>query len=143
MVGKRMILNILFFIVWTVIVLWFGTTRARKAMEVINELQEVNDRNRKVHAENLKNNAEMYEKLKLRSEQNDVLMQTIKILNDKLNNKGDGLNIIENFSGLLGKQYLFLQEDNITYYNRYTDEYLTEEEAIDWLYSKLSEVINK
>ena len=137
-----MILNILFFIAWTVVVLWFGTTRARKAMEVINELQEVNDRNRKVHAENLKNNDEMYEKLKLRSEQNDVLMQTIKILNDKLNNKGDGLNIIENFSGLLGKQYLFLQE-NGTYYNRYTDEYLTEEEAIDWLYSKLSEVINK
>ena len=53
------------------------------------------------------------------------------------------LTTLENFSGLLGKQYLFLQEDNITYYNRYTDEYLTEEEAIDWLYSKLSEVINK
>ena len=137
-----MILNILFFIAWTVIVLWFGTTRARKAMEVISELQEVNDRNRKVHAENLKNNDEMYEKLKLRSEQNDLLMQIIKILNDKINNEGDGLNILENFSGLLGKQYLFLQDDG-TYYNRYTDEYMTEEEAIDWLYSELSEVINK
>ena len=54
----------------------------------------------------------------------------------------NGLNIIENFSGLLGKQYLFLQDDG-TYYNRYTDEYMTEEEAIDWLYSELSEVINK
>ena len=138
-----MILNILFFIAWTVVILWFGTTRARKAMEVINELQEVNDRNRKVHAENLKNNDEMYEKLKLRSEQNDVLMQTIKILNDKINNENDGLNIIENFSGLLGKQYLFLQEDNITYYNRYTNEYMTEEEAVDWLYSELSSIINK
>ena len=52
------------------------------------------------------------------------------------------LNIIENFSGLLGKQYLYLQDDG-TYYNRYTDELLTAEEAIDWLYSKLSEVINK
>ena len=52
------------------------------------------------------------------------------------------LNTIENFSGLLGKQYLFLQDDG-TYYNRYTDEYLTEEEAIDWLYSKLSEIINR
>ena len=51
------------------------------------------------------------------------------------------LNIIENFSGLLGKQYLFLQDDG-TYYNRYTDEYTTEEEAVDWLCSGLSEVIN-
>ena len=137
-----MILNILFFIAWTVVVLWFGTTRARKAMEVINELQEVNDRNRKVHAENLKNNDEMYEKLKLRSEQNDVLMQTIKILNDKLNNKGDELNILENFSGLLGKQYLFLQDDG-TYYNRYTDEYMSAEDAEHWLYGELSSIINR
>ena len=52
------------------------------------------------------------------------------------------LNILENFSGLLGKQYLFLQDDNKTYYNRYTVEYMTEEEAVDWLYSELSEVIN-
>ena len=133
-----MILNILFFIAWTVVVLWFGTTRARKAMEVINELQEVNDRNRKVHAENLKNNDEMYEKLKLRSEQNDVLMGFIKTLN----NKGDGLNIIENFSGLLGKQYLFLQDDG-TYYNRYTDEQMTAEDAEHWLYSELSSLINR
>ena len=52
------------------------------------------------------------------------------------------LNILENFSGLLGKQYLFKQDDD-TYYNRYTDEYMTEEEATDWLYSELSSIINK
>ena len=52
------------------------------------------------------------------------------------------LNIIENFSGLLGKQYLYLQDDG-TYYNRYIDEYMSAEEAVDWLYSELSEVINK
>ena len=52
------------------------------------------------------------------------------------------LNILENFSGLLGKQYLYLQDDG-TYYNRYIDEYMTEEAAVDWLYSELSEVINK
>ena len=137
-----MILNILFFITWTVIVLWFGTTRARKAMEVISELQEVNERNRKVHAENLKNNDEMYEKLKLRSKQNDVLMQTIKILNEKINNEGDKLNIIENFSGLLGKQYLYLQDDG-TYYNRYTDEQMSAEDAEHRLYGELSSVIHR
>ena len=53
------------------------------------------------------------------------------------------LTTLENFSGLLGKQYLFLQEDNITYYNRYTNEYMTEEEAVDWLYGELSSIINK
>ena len=53
------------------------------------------------------------------------------------------MTILENFSGLLGKQYLFLQEDNITYYNRYTNEYMTEEEAVDWLYSELSSLINR
>ena len=51
------------------------------------------------------------------------------------------LNILEKFSGLLGKQYLYLQDDG-TYYNRYTGEYMTEEEAIDWLYGELSEIIN-
>ena len=52
------------------------------------------------------------------------------------------MTILENFSGLLGKQYLYLQEDNITYYNRYTDEYMTTEDAEHWLYSELSEIIN-
>ena len=33
------------------------------------------------------------------------------------------MTLLENFSGLLGKQYLYLQ-DNGTYYNRYTDEVL-------------------
>jgi hypothetical protein len=49
---------------------------------------------------------------------------------------------LENFSGLLGKQYLFLQDDN-TYYNRYTDEYMTAEDAEHWLYSELSSLINR
>ena len=51
-------------------------------------------------------------------------------------------NILENFSGLLGKQYLFKQDDG-TYYNRYIDEHMAEEEAINWLYSELSSIINK
>ena len=50
------------------------------------------------------------------------------------------LNLLENFSGLLGKQYLYLQ-DNGTYYNRYTDEYMSAEDAEHWLYSELSEII--
>ena len=52
------------------------------------------------------------------------------------------MTLLENFSGLLGKQYLFLQEDNITYYNRYTDEYMTAEDAEHWLYSELSGIMN-
>ena len=49
---------------------------------------------------------------------------------------------LEIFSGLLGKQYLYLQDDG-TYYNRYTDEYMTAEDAEHWLYSELSSVINR
>ena len=95
----------------------------------------------------LKNNKIIYDdgvaKLKLRSEQNDVLMKTIDNLNKQLNDKNEeGLTFLESFSGLLGKQYLFLQDDG-TYYNRYTDEHITAEEEEEWLYSKLSEVINK
>ena len=81
--------------------------------------------------------------MKLRSEQNDVLMQTINNLNKQLNDKNEeGLTFLESFSGLLGKQYLFLQDDG-TYYNRYTDEHITADEAEDWLYSELSSIINK
>ena len=58
-------------------------------------------------------------------------------LNDK---NEEGLTFLESFSGLLGKQYLFLQDDN-TYYNRYTDEQLTAEEAEHWLYGELSSII--
>ena len=50
------------------------------------------------------------------------------------------MTLLENFSGLLGKQYLYLQ-DNGTYYNRYTDEYMSAEDAEHWLYSELSEII--
>ena len=123
-----MILNILFFIAWTVLVFFIANRRVRELLDIIHEQEErYND---------------CCDKLKLRSEQNDVLMQTIKILNDKINNEGDGLNILENFSGLLGKQYLYLQDDG-TYYNRYTDEYMTEEEAEHWLYGELSSIINR
>lgn len=51
------------------------------------------------------------------------------------------MTMLENFSGLLGKQYLFLQDDG-TYYNRYTDEIMTEEDAEHWLYGELSSIIN-
>lgn len=122
-----MILNILFFIAWTGLVFFIANRRVRELLDIIHKQEErYND---------------CIGKLKLRSEQNDVLMQTIKILNDKINNEGDGLNILENFSGLLGKQYLFLQEDNTTYYNRYTDEYMTAEDAEHWLYGELSSII--
>ena len=52
------------------------------------------------------------------------------------------LTTLENFSGLLGKQYLYLQDDG-TYYNRYTDEYMTAEDAEHWLYSELSSIIHR
>ena len=123
-----MILNILFFIAWTVIVFILANFRNKQLLDIIHKQEEGYN--------------ECCDKLKLRSEQNDVLMQTIKILNDKINNEGDGLNILENFSGLLGKQYLYLQDDG-TYYNRYINEYMTEEEAVDWLYSELSSIIHR
>ena len=50
------------------------------------------------------------------------------------------MTLLENFSGLLGKQYLYLQ-DNGTYYNRYTDEYMSAEDAEHWLYGELSSII--
>ena len=50
------------------------------------------------------------------------------------------MTLLENFSGLLGKQYLYLQDDG-TYYNRYTDEYMSAEDAEHWLYSQLSDII--
>ena len=123
-----MVINILFFIGWTVAIFALENYKNKQLLDIMHKQEQRYD--------------ECCDKLKLRSEQNDVLMGVIKTLNNQLNNEGGCLNIIENFSGLLGKQYLFLQ-DNGTYYNRYTDEYITEEEAVDWLYSKLSEVINK
>ena len=126
--GIGMVINILFFIAWTVAIFPLANYKNKQLLDIMHKQEQRYD--------------DCCERLKLRSEQNDVLVGVIKTLNDKLNEEYDGLNIIENFSGLLGKQYLFLQNDG-TYYNRYTEEYMTEEEAIDWLYSKLSEVINK
>ena len=124
-----MILNILFFIAWTAIIFILANFRNKQLLDIIHKQEErYND---------------CIGKLKVRSEQNDVLVGVIKTLNDKLNNENDGLNIIENFSGLLGKQYLFLQEDNITYYNRYTNEYMTAEDAEHWLYGELSSIIHR
>ena len=137
-----MIANILFFMAWTVVVSWFATTRTRKAMEIIKNQDEQLKKAKEVFEKNEKIYLECQDKLKLRSEQNDVLMQTINNLNNRIIGKYDDLNILENFSGLLGKQYLFKQDDG-TYYNRYTDEYMTAEEAADWLYSELSSIINK
>ena len=123
-----MILNILFFMAWTGIIFILANFRNKQLLDIIHKQEERYN--------------ECCDKLKLRSEQNDVLMETIKILNDKINNENDGLKIIENFSGLLGKQYLFLQDDG-TYYNRYTDEYMSAEDAEHWLYSELSSLINR
>ena len=137
-----MIANILFFIGWTFVVFWFATTRTRKAIEIIKNQDEQLKKAKEVFEKNEKIYLECQEKLKQRSEQNDILLHTINNLNNQIICKEDDLNILENFSGLLGKQYLFKQDDD-TYYNRYTDEYMTEEEATDWLYSELSSIINK
>ena len=72
----------------------------------------------------------------------EQLESELNFLKKKLYNERDELNILENFSGLLGKQYLFLQDDG-TYYNRYTDEYMSAEDAEHWLYSELSSLINR
>ena len=123
-----MIINILFFVAWTVAIFTLANYKNKQLLGILHKQEQRYD--------------ECCDRLKLRSEQNDVLVGVIKTLNDKLNDEGYDLNIIENFSGLLGKQYLFLQDDG-TYYNRYIDEYMTEDAAVDWLYSELSEVINK
>ena len=124
-----MILNIMFFMAWTVAIFAFANKRNKELLDIMHKQEQRYD--------------DCCDKLKLRSAQNDVLLETIDNLNKQLNDKNEeGLTFLESFSGLLGKQYLFLQDDG-TYYNRYTDEYATAEEAEDWLYSKLSEVINK
>lgn len=123
-----MIINILFFIIWTVAIFSLANYKNKQLLDIIHKQEQRYD--------------DCCDRLKLRSEQNDVLMNVIKTLNDKLNDEGDSLNIIENFSGLLGKQYLFLQDDG-TYYNRDTDEYMTAEDAEHWLYGELSSIINR
>ena len=66
-----MILNILFFIAWTGLVFFIANRRVRELLDIIHKQEErYND---------------CIGKLKLRSEQNDVLMQTIKILNKNVN----------------------------------------------------------
>ena len=119
-----MILNILFFIAWTAAVFILANFRNKQLLDIIHKQEEGYN--------------ECCDKLKLRSEQNDMLMEVIKTLN----NEGNGLNILENFSGLLGKQYLYLQDDG-TYYNRHTDEYMAAEDAEHWLYSELSSIIHR
>ena len=48
------------------------------------------------------------------------------------------MNFIERLSCLLGKQYLFVQENEI-YYNRYTNKHITKEQAEEWLLDVLYE----
>ena len=130
-----MISGILFFIAWTVFISWFATTRTRKAMEIIKNQEEQIEKAKQVFEKNEKIFEENNKKYLERAVHIDTLLKELKMYQENLN-------ILENFSGLLGKQYLFNQDDG-TYYNRYTDEYMTVEEAVDWLYSELSEVINK
>ena len=130
-----MISNILFFMAWTVVVSWFATTKTRKAMEIIKNQEEQLEKAKKVFEKNEEIFNENNKRYLERAVHIDTLLKELKMYQENLN-------ILENFSGLLGKQYLFKQDDG-TYYNRYTDEHMTEEEAIDWLYSELSEVINK
>ena len=130
-----MIANILFFIVWTIIVSWFATTRTRRAMEVIKNQEEQLEKAKKVFEKNEEIFNENNKRYLERAVHIDTLLKELKMYQENLN-------ILENFSGLLGKQYLFKQDDG-TYYNRYTDEHMTAEEATDWLYSELSRVINK
>ena len=99
-----------------------------RKIEQLEKAKKVFEKNEEIFNENNKRYLE-------RAVHIDTLLKELKMYQENLN-------ILENFSGLLGKQYLFKQDDG-TYYNRYTEEYMTEEEAIDWLYSKLSEVINK
>ena len=121
-----MIANILFFIVWTVVLFWFATTRARKAIEIIKNQEEQIEKAKEVFEKNEKIFEENNKRYLERAVHIDTLLKELKMYQDDLN-------ILENFSGLLGKQYLFKQDDG-TYYNRYTEEYMTAEEATDWLY---------
>ena len=130
-----MIANILFFIIWTALISWFATTRTRKAMEIIKNQEEQIEKAKQVFEKNEKIFEENNKRYLERAVHIDTLLKELKMYQNELN-------ILENFSGLLGKQYLFKQDDG-TYYNRYTEEYMTAEEATDWLYSELSCIINK
>lgn len=48
---------------------------------------------------------------------------------------------LERLSSIMGKQYLFRQ-DNGLYYNRMENEYMTKEEAQDWIFTELNELVN-
>ena len=68
-----MIANIIFFIIWTVMVFIVANIRVRELLDVMHKQEERYD--------------DCVKKLKLRSEQVDVLMETISELNKKLKEK--------------------------------------------------------
>ena len=51
------------------------------------------------------------------------------------------MNFLEKLSCIFGKQYLF-KETKYTYYNRYTDEYMSKDDAREWLYTMFSDLYN-
>ena len=65
-----MIANIMFFIVWTVLVFFIANRRVKELLDIIHKQEERYD--------------DCVSKLKLRSEQVDVLMETINNLNKQL-----------------------------------------------------------
>ena len=50
------------------------------------------------------------------------------------------MDFLERLSGILGKQYLFKQDDG-TYYNRYECCDMDKEEADDWIFGKLMDEV--
>ena len=65
-----MIANIMFFIVWTVLVFFIANRRVKELLDILHKQEERYD--------------DCVSKLKLRSEQNDKLMEVIDELNKRL-----------------------------------------------------------
>ena len=65
-----MIANIIFFIIWTVLVFFIANRRVRELLDILHKQEERYD--------------DCVSKLKLRSEQNDALMELIDELNKRL-----------------------------------------------------------
>ena len=65
-----MIANILFFIAYTILVFILANRRVKELLDILHKQEEIYD--------------ECVKKLKLRSEQNDTLLQVIDELNKKL-----------------------------------------------------------
>ena len=65
-----MILNILFFMAWTVLVFFIANRRVKELLDILHKQEERYD--------------DCVSKLKLRSEQNDTLMSVIDELNKRL-----------------------------------------------------------